>query len=158
MADPQDKDDIETSLRETHEEIGLEPSHVTIVSKLLPRLTIYNVCIMPLVGIIPEHFVPKPNPEVEDVFTLPLRRFLSARDHTSNEYIIKEKPRILHTFTDKLENNKEYTTWGLTARLAMEVAVGVLQERTEYECDITLDEPSRQQRLGLEEFENRTMS
>ncbi len=113
---------------------------------------------MPIVGIIPEHFVPKPNPEVEDVFSLPLSRFLSARDHTSNEYIINAKPRILHAFTDKVGNDKEFTTWGLTARLAMEVAVGVLQETTQYECDISLDEPSKVQRLGLEEFENRKMS
>lgn len=41
MKEDGDKDEVTTSLRESQEEIGMDPDSVTVVAKLLPRVTRY---------------------------------------------------------------------------------------------------------------------
>nr|ABK21420.1 unknown [Picea sitchensis] len=74
-----DKDDAETALREAKEEIGLDPSHVKVVTTLEPFLSKYLLRVVPVVGLLPDRksFKPVINPgEVDAIFDAPLEMFL----------------------------------------------------------------------------------
>ena len=65
---------LDTALRETHEEIGVEPSHVEVLGPLAPIHTVAtNFVINPFVGLIPYPYEFRANPrEVSDIFSVPL--------------------------------------------------------------------------------------
>jgi 8-oxo-dGTP pyrophosphatase MutT (NUDIX family) len=49
-ADPRDHDAVHTALRETHEEIGVDPGHVEVLGRLDDIVTISNFRVTPVVG------------------------------------------------------------------------------------------------------------
>ncbi|NJS37846.1 MAG: CoA pyrophosphatase [Rhodobacteraceae bacterium] len=65
------------ALRETREEIGLDPSRVTILGALPLHQTVTGFSITPFVGLIQGDFTPVPEAgEVEEAFTVPLSHVL----------------------------------------------------------------------------------
>ncbi len=156
MKDVQDKDEVETALRESHEEVGLRPNCVTIGAKLLPRMTRYRVYMVPVVGLISKDFVAVPNEEVEDVFSLPLSRFLKDDNHEMSAFTVRGVSGTIHIFQDEGQNGKVYTTWGLTASVCVELAVALLGKNPAFPCDITVDDPFGEQKKYLEDYERRS--
>lgn len=68
---------VDAALREAHEEIGLDPGSVTIVGTFDAHVTGTGFRVTPVVGFVPETFVPRPDPaEVDGVFEVPLQFFL----------------------------------------------------------------------------------
>lgn len=68
-----DADSVQTALRETREEIGLEPSWVKPVGFLDGYLTSTGYAVTPVVGLVSPGFVLKPySAEVAEVFEVPL--------------------------------------------------------------------------------------
>lgn len=68
-----DKDPIETALRETEEEIGLDRSHVEIAGYLSGYLTVTGYTVTPVVGLVQPGFALSTDPlEVAEVFEVPL--------------------------------------------------------------------------------------
>jgi len=62
-----------TALRETHEEIGLEPCHVEVAGYLGAQPTITGYAVTPVVGLVRAGLPLVPDPvEVETVFEVPL--------------------------------------------------------------------------------------
>uniref|UniRef100_A0A803PNV1 Nudix hydrolase domain-containing protein n=1 Tax=Cannabis sativa TaxID=3483 RepID=A0A803PNV1_CANSA len=81
-AEEGDKDDGDTATREAHEEIGLDPSLVNVVTVLEPFLSKHLLRVVPVIGILndKESFKPAPNPdEVETVFDAPLEMFIKRK-------------------------------------------------------------------------------
>ncbi|GFO02739.1 peroxisomal coenzyme a diphosphatase nudt7 [Plakobranchus ocellatus] len=77
MRDETDSSDIDAALREAEEEIGLPPSAVKVLGILTLGVTLPANIVYPVVGIIPNDFVPKCNPsEVEYAFYMPLKTFV----------------------------------------------------------------------------------
>lgn len=79
--DEEDADDIATALREAREEIGLDPSLVTIISVLQPFVNKKGMSVVPVIGFLHDKnaFNQLPNPaEVEDIFDVPLEMFLKV--------------------------------------------------------------------------------
>lgn len=76
-SDPHDRDAIATALRESEEEIGLDPQWVTPLGFLDMFETISGYCVTPVVARIAGHarLVPAPD-EVAEVFEVPLAFFL----------------------------------------------------------------------------------
>ena len=76
-SDPDDRDAVATALRESQEEIGLDPSHVSPLGFLDMFETISGYCVTPVVARIDGHarLVPAPD-EVAEVFEVPLAFFL----------------------------------------------------------------------------------
>ncbi len=65
------------ALRESREEIGLDPARVTILGTLPPHQTVTGFSITPHLGLIQGNFTPTPEVgEVEEVFTVPLSHVL----------------------------------------------------------------------------------
>ena len=151
-----DEDEVTTSLRESHEEIGINPDNVSVVAKLLPRVTRHRVYMVPVVGIISEDFVAVPNEEVEDVFTLPLSRFLSDTGHYTSQYTIRGVTGTVHFFHDEVNNGRQYTTWGLTANVCVELAVALLGKKPEFKSELSPENPFVEQKRYLKEYETRS--
>ena len=112
--DPGDADLEATALRESEEEIALDPAGVEIVGALPPVSTfVTGYRIQPFVGLVddPLELALSPNPtEVETVLTLSLERL---RDAYEMRRLIRRGVPI-HTPTYEIEGQ---LIWGATARI-----------------------------------------
>lgn len=129
--EPGDADDVATALREAHEELGIRPDCVTVVTTMQPMLSKHLLSVRPVVGVVPSNLTFCPNPsEVSDVFSAPLRMFVEPRrdeywyrDVTWEENIkyrlhyFRYSEDILHGSSEK-----EFVIWGLTAGMLTLVA------------------------------------
>src|SRR6185437_5116479 len=71
--EPQDLDPVATALRETHEEIGLDPGQVEVAGFLRGYLTITGYAVTPVVGLVKPGFDLTVDPlEVAEVFEVPV--------------------------------------------------------------------------------------
>ena len=80
--DDTDIDAVDTALREAHEEIGLERSHVEVLGTLPIYVTGTAYIITPVVALVKPGFDLLPNPgEVADVFEVPLAYLMNPANH-----------------------------------------------------------------------------
>ena len=109
--DPADADEIEAALREAEEEVGVDPSTVQLIARGSPYLTGTASRIVPVIGVLPADFEPKPDPtEVADVFETPLSFLMSARNHHKRSADWGGQTR--HYFEMPYEGHR---IWGVTA-------------------------------------------
>lgn len=158
MKDATDRDEIHTCLRESEEEIGLKGEHIDkTVAQLLPRVNRRRLLITPVIALVNPNFTPVINEaEVETAFALPLKRFLSNENHTSNLYSSRDVTWVIHFFKDMFEG-KEITTWGLTAAMCVEIAVCVYRSNPSFVWSSegdgnTVENPFHLQQVYLERF------
>ena len=101
--DPEDADFLATALRETHEEMGVEPKDVTIIGELDDVVTRSDFCVRVYVGTIPYPYPFKPYArEVAEVLEAPMSSLLDKANwreearladgdlHRSYSYAYKE--------------------------------------------------------------------
>ena len=87
VQDAEDPDLLATALRETQEEIGLDPEAVEVLGALPPVATITGYRITPFVGLIPHPYDFHPNPlEVKRLLLLPLAGFYPPERWSSGDY------------------------------------------------------------------------
>ena len=119
--EPADGDLLTTALRESYEEVGIEPEHVSILGRLDDLATFStSFTISPFVGLIPYPYPFRPNPiEVAIVFDASLsiladptvgRRYIRARDdgatiedyefHVDGDVIWGATARLIHHFLE----------------------------------------------------------
>ena len=115
----QDQSLRETALRETWEEIGINPSEIKIYGSLPPTKTISNFMVYPFVGVIEELPALKVNKnEVEKVFLIPLDWLMDQRNYYEKDVEIGTRTAkgVLHyeVFDNEL-------LWGLTARITQQL-------------------------------------
>jgi 8-oxo-dGTP pyrophosphatase MutT (NUDIX family) len=106
---------VETALRETSEEIGLEPHSVDVLGELDDVFTaVSGFVITPVVGWISED----PGPlrvaptEVERLIRVPLRRLLDPDVHTSEDRVFNGESHTIHYF-----RVGDDVIWGATGRI-----------------------------------------
>jgi 8-oxo-dGTP pyrophosphatase MutT (NUDIX family) len=81
MRDAQDTDARATALRETYEELAVDPEDVTILGELDRLVTVTGFRVTPVVGIVDANYVYRPNPaEVARVIRVPMAH-LRNPDH-----------------------------------------------------------------------------
>ncbi|KAF4393071.1 hypothetical protein F8388_012580 [Cannabis sativa] len=128
-AEEGDKDDGDTATREAHEEIGLDPALVNVVTVLEPFLSKHLLRVVPVIGILndKESFKPAPNPdEVEAVFDAPLEMFIKDENRRVEEREWMGNKYLIHFFDYETEN-KKFLIWGLTAGILIKAASVVYQ-------------------------------
>ncbi|KAL1567410.1 nudix hydrolase 15, mitochondrial-like isoform X1 [Salvia divinorum] len=133
--DENDSDDVDTALREAHEEIGLNPSMVEVVAVLEPFHTRINIAVVPVVGVIWDKraFNPTLNAaEVESVFDAPLEMFLKDENRRQEEQDWKGHKYFRHFFDHRIEN-ETYVIWALTAGILIKAASVVYQRPPSFE-------------------------
>ena len=113
--EPQDRDRIETALRETEEEIGLARAHVRVLGALDELITVSRWRITPVVGVFehPHTFTPSPR-ELAAIFDVPLAWLADPANLTVSERdpLLPGPPvQVFHFFYGP------YDIWGATARI-----------------------------------------
>ena len=116
--DPDDADLTATALREAHEEIGLDPTAVTVLGALAPTPTVVSdIAVYPLVGLI----VRPPawtlaGAEVESVLEAPLRALAA----THFVQTLERNGRVVVTDAYTIDGE---VIWGATGRILTDLLV-----------------------------------
>jgi len=110
-----DSETVETALRESYEEIGLEPSRVTVLGELDDVFTaVSSFVITPVVGLVDgdiDDLRPAPD-EVRSLLIVPVDRLLDARVHTTETRTVGEQEYRIHYYTVG-----DDVIWGATGRI-----------------------------------------
>uniref|UniRef100_A0A8C8RB20 Peroxisomal coenzyme A diphosphatase NUDT7 n=1 Tax=Pelusios castaneus TaxID=367368 RepID=A0A8C8RB20_9SAUR len=141
-SEPADRDEIATALREAKEEVGLYPEQVEVICRLVPGIDKMGSLITPVVAFIEDTFQARPNPdEVSDVFLVPLQYFIDPLKYTTLPY--KRPDGVtdwLHSFVyDDPERKTSFRIWGLTARLAVFLALVIFEKRPTFDSQYDID-------------------
>jgi len=110
----QDRDLMDTALRETFEEIGVRPEDVEILGELdnIGTLT-SNFLVTPFVGIIPYPYEFIVNEyEIEELVEVPLSALADNKNLREETYIIEGTQ-----YWESIFDYKGYVIWGATARI-----------------------------------------
>lgn len=127
--DSHDSGALAAALRESHEEIGIEPRHVRILGQLDQVTAGYNYVVTPFVGVIPFPYEFRLNPaETTAVFSVPISALLEpgcfraeSRSYSSS------RPGPIYHF-----HYQSWDIWGATARIIsqlLEIAYGFETQR-----------------------------
>lgn len=109
--EPEDRDAVDTALRETEEEIGLARQHVEILGYLPEYRTGTGFSVIPVVGLVQPPFNLTPDPfEVAEVFEVPLSFLLDERNH--QRHSVHLRGALRHYFAMPYG---DYFIWGATA-------------------------------------------
>ncbi len=114
---PQDPDLLATALRETREEIGLEPEQVEVIGRLKSLATVTGYWINAFVGLIPYPYEFRLNArEVKRLILLPLEGFCPPKRWSSGDYTYNDK-----TVPVCYWKYRGTVIWGATARLLLDL-------------------------------------
>jgi 8-oxo-dGTP pyrophosphatase MutT (NUDIX family) len=107
------EDPWSAALRESQEEIGLDPKRVLRLGELDEGETPAGFRVVPTVGAVPHDFEPAPSAaEIADVFKLPLSAFANPRMIEEREVKVNDVRRMLRIY-----HVGQRQVWGLTARI-----------------------------------------
>lgn len=111
MVEPDDRDLLETALREANEEIGMRASQVEVIGYLLPQAVITGYAVLPVVGFYTADFVPRLDPrEVASVFEVPLEYLQDG-----NNLVRVDRMRNGVTLPTYEYHYEGHRIWGATA-------------------------------------------
>ena len=121
--DKSDNSPIETALRETQEEVGLNPKNVEIIASVPSHKTATGFVIKPYLGLINQPFSETLRQgEVDEIFTVPY------------EYILNEKNFSIQTRKWNGSQRSYYVVpygpyyvWGATARILLNLSRALSQ-------------------------------
>jgi 8-oxo-dGTP pyrophosphatase MutT (NUDIX family) len=100
------------ALRESHEEIGLEPALVSVAGLSTPYRTGTGFHVVPVVGFVAEGYEPKPNPdEVAEVFETPFGFLMDPASYEQRE--MRTADGVSRRFYAATWEDR--TIWGATA-------------------------------------------
>jgi 8-oxo-dGTP pyrophosphatase MutT (NUDIX family) len=109
--DDEDKDAIDTALRESEEEIGLHRDNVEIIGHLPDYLTVSGYSVTPIIGLVkPQAEYVLDAFEVADVFEVPLRFLMNPENHQVRVWESEQGSRRFYAMP--YENR---FIWGATA-------------------------------------------
>ncbi|MBF6616168.1 MAG: CoA pyrophosphatase [Candidimonas sp.] len=112
--EPSDADAIAAALRETQEEIGVDPEFIQLIGTQPGFLTSTRFTMKPVIGLIRPGFTITPDlTEVADVFEVPLSVLMDTRLHQLHE---AQLPGGGHRLYFSI-NWQTYFIWGATAAL-----------------------------------------
>jgi len=109
---------LETALRETMEETGIQPAFVSVAGYLPRYRTGTGFDISPVVGVLSDGFTLMPNPdEVAEAFETPLAFFLDPANRRLETRIWGGRERSFYVFSPQGR-----TIWGATAAILVDFA------------------------------------
>ncbi len=123
--DPGDRNIRETALRETQEEVGIEPGDVEIVGYLDPNPTVTGYAVTPVVALVElrRELIIDPL-EVKEAFEVPLPFLL---DEANQELSEREFAGVTVPIAEF--NYGQYRIWGATASMLIELRKFLLKNQ-----------------------------
>jgi 8-oxo-dGTP pyrophosphatase MutT (NUDIX family) len=116
--EPTDPDVASAALREAHEEIGLDPSHVEVFGYLPDHLVISGFRVTPVLSLVTPPFDLVINQdEVAEVFEVPVDFLLDAANHKARLRRVGDEDMLLFDITWNERN-----IWGATAGMLLTFA------------------------------------
>ena len=116
--DPSDESAEAAALRESHEEIGLDPGQVELVGRLPDYATGTGYCITPVLGLVPPGLELKPSPhEVETVLELPIAVLLDPDAPQRRRAEFRGRWREFWVWP-----HPDHYIWGATAAILVHLA------------------------------------
>jgi 8-oxo-dGTP pyrophosphatase MutT (NUDIX family) len=113
--DAGDADVIETALRESREEIGLDPTCVRILGRLDEFTAGYGLVVTPVIGVIPADCEFRIDPaETTAVASVPIRSLMEPPNFTMNDYLSPGGHPSYHFYING------WDVWGVTARIIVQ--------------------------------------
>jgi 8-oxo-dGTP pyrophosphatase MutT (NUDIX family) len=110
-----DADVASAALRETREEIGLEPARVQVFGDLPDHLVISGFRVTPVLGLVSPPFTLELNPaEVAGVFEVPLSHVLDSANHKARLRRVGDEDLLLYDIPWEGQN-----IWGATAGMLL---------------------------------------
>ena len=113
-ADDSDASLFETALRESNEEMSLKSEDVTELGKLNYLISRHKIEVNPFVATIDRPQDLKPNEEIQEIFTVPLKFLLDPANIERES--IERQGSVWDVPTWNLKNQK---IWGLTAMITV---------------------------------------
>ncbi len=112
--DEDDPDLLHCALRETSEEVGIDPGEVKIVGELDDFYTVAtNFLVAPFVGMIPYPYeFSVSRREIDEVLGVPLEIFFDDERRTEEIWMLEGRPIQVISYAWK-----GYNIWGATARI-----------------------------------------
>lgn len=111
--EPDDASLVQTALRETHEETGIESTFITVAGFLDAYETGTGYAVLPVVGLLSDGFALVPNTsEVANIFEVPLSFLLDPANRQKNQMEWQGRMRTFYAF----RYNGHYI-WGATAAM-----------------------------------------
>jgi 8-oxo-dGTP pyrophosphatase MutT (NUDIX family) len=118
-SDSGDLDSLNTALRESQEEIGLNPDDVIVLGHINELLTITNYQVMPFVGVIPWPYpFRRAESEVARIFSIPLDWLVDPTNHEERHRILPEPYPPINVIYFQTYDSE--VLWGVTARLVLD--------------------------------------
>ena len=113
--DADDRDELQAALRESQEEIGIDPSHVRVLGRLDQVTAAADFVVTPFVGVIPPFYEFRLNPaETEAVFSLPIAALLQPQCMVVADRLSSGGEPIYHFYCNG------WDIWGATARIIVQ--------------------------------------
>jgi 8-oxo-dGTP pyrophosphatase MutT (NUDIX family) len=119
-SNPEDRDSVETALREAEEEIGLHPSDVIVLGHINELITITNYRVVSCVGVIPWPYpFQRAESEVARIFSIPLEWLVDPNHHEERQRILPDPyPPVnviyFHPYDQEI-------LWGVSARFVLDL-------------------------------------
>lgn len=116
--EPRDSSPLEAALRESYEEIGVDPGHVRVLGQLDQVTAGSAYLITPFVGLIPDPYEFRLNPaEAAAVFSVPLAALLQPGCFHAEPRLYPPERRdpIYHFYC------QGWDIWGATARIILQL-------------------------------------
>lgn len=113
--DASDRDAVAAALRETHEEVGIDPRQVHPFGFLDCLETVSGFCVTPVVADVDADYCATLNPhEVAEVFEVPFAFFLDPANLRRRRIDYRGRPRDIFEFPYQGKN-----IWGATAAILL---------------------------------------
>ena len=116
MMEDIDTDLYQTALRESHEEMNLDPSIVTIIGRLNYLISRYDIEVNPFVAVIDEKPNLEGNSEIEEIFEVPIEFLLNKNNMTTQTF---QRDNMKLEMPTWYYNDQKI--WGLTAMITADL-------------------------------------
>lgn len=108
---PEDRDLLETALREAEEEVGLDRHRIEPLGMLETYRTGTGFAVTPILGLVAADSEIRPNPrEVSQIFEVPLAFLMNSANHIIHERVLGGRARRFYAMP-----YGEHYIWGATA-------------------------------------------
>lgn len=132
---------VATALRESHEEIGLEPNRVELLGGLDTFTSKVGLRVQPFIGMVEKDVPLIANPdEIESIFRVPVEFFLTEKPSYTHKFRYMGQEVIVPSF-----NYGDYVIWGLTAFMIVDLMKRAYDHEIEFKwpSPIIASPPSR---------------